>query len=216
MDNISKKVLSLEDKQIIGYVLNIAVDYSKKVLTGYYIADEDENIYLLKMEHILAVEDLIVIDSTSNLEFVQDDGEDFRKRVVDENGRNYGRILSLTFDKLKIKKVITDRCELLGKYIAEIGKDVVFVSFKKKRNHPRIFPRTDREDIVVQTMRHEEPVKVTLSSKNFIGKIAYQTLLGYNNELIVRKGDKITKQIFEKAKKHNKLNQLFFILLQKK
>ena len=56
------------------------------------------------------------------------------------------------------------------------------------------------------------PAVINLSQNYYLGKVAFKALLGMNNELIVKEGGKITKQIFDKAKKHNRLNELFFII----
>ena len=56
------------------------------------------------------------------------------------------------------------------------------------------------------------PPVINLTPSHYLGKTAVKTLLGMNNELIVKEGDKVTKQIFDKAKRHNKINELFFII----
>ena len=65
-----------------------------------------------------------------------------------------------------------------------------------------------------QYLREKVPVsapeKISLSAKYYVGKICTQDILGYNNEKIVGKGEVVTKSVVEKAKKHNKLNHLFF------
>ena len=61
-------------------------------------------------------------------------------------------------------------------------------------------------------MQISKPEKVSLSSKFYVGKCACDDVFGYNNERIVKREEKVTKSIFENAKKHNKLNELFFVL----
>ena len=57
-----------------------------------------------------------------------------------------------------------------------------------------------------------KPEKINLSTAFYVGKMSNEDILGYNNERIVSKGEIVSKAIVEKAKKHNKLNQLFFAL----
>lgn len=216
MENISKQIISFDDKQIFGYVLKPAVDYVTHKFIGYYVAEyENENVYLLKLENIISISDFIVVSSLASLDFVQDDGEDFKKQVLDEEGNDLGIIESFMIEKGKISKILTNKCEISTKYVISEGKDMLFVSFKKKRKSVRekTFPRSINEEIIVRTMVKEDkfPTKLTLSMQSFLGKIATKTLLGFNNEIIIKQGGKITKQVFEKAKKHNKLNQLYFI-----
>lgn len=67
----------------------------------------------------------------------------------------------------------------------------------------------------VANSKFEPLEKVQLSSSFYVGKICTQNIVGYNNEKIVSKGQTITKSIVEKAKRHNKLNQLFFAIERK-
>ena len=59
------------------------------------------------------------------------------------------------------------------------------------------------------------PERVSLSSAFYIGKISSEDILGYNNEKIIQKGEIVTRSVVEKAKKHNKLNHLFFAIKNK-
>ena len=55
MENISKIVLSQNQGQRLGYVLDVALD-ADLTLLGYYVADEEtEGEYLIKLDNILKI-----------------------------------------------------------------------------------------------------------------------------------------------------------------
>lgn len=211
MENISKQVISVEDKKVVGYILRPWIDFSILKKTGYIIVDEEtEHEYFLRKENILEDGEVIVISSTNILEVVNFQDE-FRKKVFSYTGDYYGIVEKYIFERNLLKKIITDRAEIYAKNIVNFGMNTLFLSFKRKRK--KIFPRFQNEEIKVEVMEKklDLPPIVNLSMSYYLGKVATKTLLGFNNELIVKEGVTITKQIFERAKKHNKINELYFV-----
>ncbi|MDE6583200.1 MAG: hypothetical protein K2K31_00930, partial [Clostridia bacterium] len=94
------------------------------------------------------------------------------------------------------------------------GQDFVVVSFKKNKSKKSKlnFPKEDLDIFVEIQNEVTLPEKVNLSTKYYIGKISTMDILGYNNERIISKGEVVSREILEKAKVHNKLNQLFFAI----
>lgn len=215
MENISKKVLVCENGKKIGYVLDIVLDQDLKKI-GYYIVDEEsETECLIRNESVLSVgEEVVLISSLRDLEFVLERKPSLiGKEIYDAKGVSFGFVENLIFSKNRCEKVVTQLCEISSKNINQIGEDIIFVSQKRKKDKKNAnFPRKEVDvKVEIQTTNNNfYPQKVNLSASFYIGKICCQDIIGYNNERIVAKGDKITKNIFENAKKHNKLNELFF------
>lgn len=218
MENISKIVIAQDTGKRIGYILDVVIDYEDSYkMIGYYIVDEEtEGEFFLKKENISAVgQDYIFIETVGILEFVLTRKESLiGKYVVGDKCEDLGLITNTIYVKEKLERLITDKCEIMAKFIREIGEDFVFVSSKKKsiKKSLNIFPRSETE-IKVITQENPQvslPQKITLSANFYVGKYSTQDIFGYNNERIVAKGEKISRAIFENAKKHNKLNQLFF------
>lgn len=210
MDSISKQVISVDDKKVVGYVLKPWIDFSTLKKVGYIIVeDESEQEYFLKNDNILSENDVILIQNLTFLEISHFQNE-FRKKVYSLSGGDYGVVRDYLFYRNTLRKLITDKAEIGARFISSVGDEVVFVSFKKKK---RIFPRFKNEDIKVEAMdkKVELPMVINLSPSYYLGKVATRTLLGINNELIVKEGVTINKQIFDRAKRHNKINELFFI-----
>lgn len=212
MENIGKKVIAVGEKRYIGYVLKPCIDFKLLKKTGYIVVDEEsEQEYFVALENIKKIDDCLLIESASVLEYVGDSGE-FRKKVLSNIGEDYGRVKDYVFERRILKKIVTDKCEINARFICDHGEEILFISFTRKKKK---FPRAKKEDAVVTIMEKKEvalPAVINLSQSYYLGKIAFKTLLGMNNELIVKEGGKITKQIFDKAKKHNRLNELFFII----
>ena len=211
MENISKSVISLQEKKEIGYVLKPYIDFNAKTKLGYIIVDsESEQEYFVRNEFIKKISDCMLIESSTIIEPVNFQ-EILRKKVVSISGEDFGRIKNFVFEGKKLKKIIADKGEINARFVESSGDDVVVVSFKKKK---KVFPRFKNETMKVEVQEGsmvELPEKISLASSNFLGKVATKTLIGMNNEIIIKEGQKVNKQIYEKAKRHNKLNQLFFI-----
>lgn len=223
MENISKIVLTL-DGQKIGYILDVAFDELTLKKIGYYVVDEEtEGELFLKLEDVISISDVaVVVEDVLSFEFVQK-RENFLmgKLVFDDKANCYGRVQKLCFNKNKCEKICTTQCEILTKYIKTIGKDFVLLQFskKKKQKHKDVFldintklPNDNVVEIQNKAVVVSKPEKINLSTVFYVGKMSNEDILGYNNERIVSKGEIVSKAIVEKAKKHNKLNQLFFAL----
>lgn len=223
MENISKIILTL-DGQMIGYILDVAFDELTLKKTGYYVVDEEtEGELFLKLEDVISISDVaVVVEDVLSFEFVQK-RENFLmgKLVFDDKANCYGRVQKLCFNKNKCEKICTTQCEILTKYIKTIGKDFVLLQFskKKKQKHKDVFleintklPNDNVVEIQNKAVVVSKPEKINLSTAFYVGKMSNEDILGYNNERIVSKGEIVSKAIVEKAKKHNKLNQLFFAL----
>lgn len=223
MENISKIILTL-DGQMIGYILDVAFDELTLKKIGYYVVDEEtEGELFLKLEDVISISDVaVVVEDVLSFEFVQK-RENFLmgKLVFDDKANCYGRVQKLCFNKNKCEKICTTQCEILTKYIKTIGKDFVLLQFskKKKQKHKDVFleintklPNDNVVEIQNKAVVVSKPEKINLSTAFYVGKMSNEDILGYNNERIVSKGEIVSKAIVEKAKKHNKLNQLFFAL----
>lgn len=219
VENISKIVLTNAGKQI-GYVLNVVVDLESKKKTGYYVVDEEsESELFLNLDDCLAFgDDFILVDEETKFDLVLNENPQLLgKRVLSTDCLYLGVVKNLCFKKKTLEKIATEKCEILSKYLLNVGQDFVLVSFKKFKTKKKNlnFPRQD-SDFSVQIQNEVTlPEKVNLSTKYYIGKISDMDIFGYNNERIIAKGEIISKEIVEKAKVHNKLNQLFFALNRK-
>jgi len=88
-------------------------------------------------------------------------------------------------------------------------------SFVAKNYRPRGKKILALEDIKVSVLSSSTdtfaPTKIKFNADNMIGKIAKDTLLGINNEVIIRANQTITNKTIVDATNHNRLNQLYFL-----
>ncbi len=216
MENISKMVVAQNGGKKVGYVLDVALDENMQKV-GYYVVDEEsEGEFLVRRENIVAVsEEIVLIADVSNLEFAGERKSLLGKHVLSDGCQDLGMVKNLQFCGKKCTKLVTDKCEILAKNVRDVGEDFVFVSFKRKRPEQKTFdfPRSGNDTIVqIQDFQKTNPETVRLSPSFYVGRVCTQDIFGYNNEKIALSGEVVTRAIVEKAKRHNKLNQLFFAL----
>lgn len=216
MENISKKVVDFQSGKIVGYVLDYALDFQNFLQVGFFVVDEEtEGEFLLRFENIKSVGDVIFVDGVSSLEFVSQRQKSLIGfEIFDENATSFGVVEKVEVERRKVLKVITDKCEILPRMIKFVGDDCVFLKGKQNRKKRKsVFDlSSDEIRVSIQSEKLEDfaPEKLNLSFRFFAGKMSTVDVFGYNNERIIAKNEIISKNIFEKAKKHNKLNELFF------
>ncbi len=222
MENISKIVVDKNEGKQVGYVLDVVLDFESKLKKGYCVVDEEtENEFFLPYSEIISISDnFIIINSVSVFEMLTEKEESLiGKSVLDEKGFCFGKIEKLIFVGRRLSKIVTEKCEISSRNIKDVGKEIVFVGIRKNRNKKVRFNFANLSSDALVTIKEIKsqpvqlnPERVMLSSSYYVGKTVNNAIMGYNNELIIAKGEVVTRAIVEKAKLHNRLNQLFFAL----
>jgi sporulation protein YlmC with PRC-barrel domain len=213
MENLAKPVADVETGKLAGYVLDLAFDESWLMQIGYFVVDEQsEGEYLLRFQNIVAASDYILIDSVRNLEFVTERQKSLiGRKIISESGVDFGAVEKVVLKNKTIFKLCTNRCEIIYKMIKKIGDDFILLNEKKKKYVKNYFFKNNYENIKVFIQKENiSPEKINLSMKYFVGKLATCDVFGLNHERIVAKNEIISKNAYENAKRHNKLNELFF------
>lgn len=230
---ISKKVFSMSEVNQAGYILNLVFDDMLTKLQGFEVVDqESENTFFLDMKDVVAVgKDCVMIESLSclKIEFFTANNNPLGKNIYDRFGTYFGRVREVETNGKTVKKIITNKCEILPKNIKKIGDDFILFSLDKKKKKNKIqqnlekikinnekndkfpqiialneFPIEEKQNNVL--MRNQ--MRQHLNYSSLLGKIITSDVFGLNNELIARKNEIINKKIIESAKIHNKLNLL--------
>ena len=232
---VSKNVLSLSEGDKIGYVLNLVFDERLTTFEGCEIvADESENSFFLSYKDFVAVgDDCVLVDDSSCLQlgFFSQNTNPIGKKIYDKFGVYYGSVEDVEIKGKSVKKIITNKCEVLPKFIRKIGDDFILFSLEKnnkkiKRNKFSDIKINEKlseklpKIISVQEIKNQENKELNSSlinqnqlrqfynANSLVGKVLIQDLFGFNNELIARKNEVVNKKIIEDAKKHNKFNLL--------
>ena len=226
---ISKKIITIEEGKMVGYIIKPVFDNCQ--LVGFISCDDESEI-----EKFLLYEDIkninkegVLISSVYAMQNVDIEGGNspLGKIVFDQNGVNLGRVEECYLDKKNIKKLQTNLCEIMGKNIACIEQD--FVIFQKnnkkiKKNQKKslkninFIQKNPKVEILnkIENKNNEPdfqpsyPIKVTANKSKLLGKKIVKDILGFNNEIIAKKDEIINSKIINRAIKHNKLNLLFF------
>lgn len=225
---ISKKVISLEKANQVGYVINVMFDEDIKNFTGLVVVDEEsEDCYILSKEDIYSIgEDCIMIASSKVLQFklITSSNSPIGKLVYDVHGNKLGRVIEVLLQGKQVRKIITDKCEFPQKYIKKSGDNFIIFGVKKSKNQkssfkdevgeinerdlPNVTISVENNDIKKYPIINEGPIKLFATPKILLGKKVKCDIFGYNNELIAQKNQIVDQKIINKAKLHNKLNFL--------
>jgi len=220
--NISKKIFCKESGKCFGYVLDVSIDFEKFEIVGYYVVEEEsENEYFVSLEKILVLSSFVLVQREGDFEFVSNrKGSLFGRSVVSQKGQDFGCVCGLEFCGKRFAKILTDKAEIAAKHIGFVGDDVIF-AFEKTRPRKLSVTKKKNKEILVSILSKKDmslkaPDKVRLTPESYIGKVCHRDIFGYNKERLVSKGEMVSKVIFDKAKMHNRLNELFFAIEDKK
>lgn len=216
MENIAKNVVCLNDGENFGYVIDVAVDFETLKKEGYFVVEKetDTEFFVANEDVETFGKDVLIVESSDKMKFFDLQRDCIiGKMVIDEDGNFYGYVQNIFFAKNKLEKISTERCEIVAKNIRQIKKDVVLISFSHRRRASKKLDVSNDEKYEEQMPNEGQsfsPEKISLDMNFYVGKIALEDVVGLNHEKIVGRGEKITKNIVQKAKKHGKINELFF------
>ena len=220
---ISKNVITLDEGENVGYILNVVFDQNLNTLIGFVITnDESDKLFLLNKSDVKSSsEDNVIISSTDNLELILEEEENnpIGKQVVDCKGYSLGRVIDVLVQGRDVKRIITDKCEFFKKNIRKLGKNYIIFGSKEKKykkNPSSVFKieTTNLPNVHVQSVENvqavSKPYRILANQNSILGRTMQSDLFGYNNELIAKKYDIINQNIINRAKLHNKLNYLIY------
>lgn len=221
-DYISKKIITIEEGILVGYVLNVNIDDSYlKVISFVVVDDESEKVNLLDTAKIYAIsEDCIMIKSKQDLSFsLQEDfNNPIGKVVLDKEGKALGKVKDVYLDRFTIRSIVTDLCQFSPRYIYSSSDKYLIFGLRKKRKVLSSFKidiSHQLPKVTISDFKREEkvftysnPYKIIANQESLIGRKMTCDILGYNNELVARKDEIISTKTINKAKKHNKVSLL--------
>lgn len=219
-NNISKKVISLNEGEFIGYILDAVFDEDLDSLQGFLVVDdESEETFILNKENIKSVgDDCIMMDSAGNLKrsFDEDTFNPIGKNVYDANGVYLGTVIDVVVQGRAVRRIITDKCEFFKRNIRKIGKNNIIFGKKSLKNTKRqtlfVIDESLNQKVTTLSVKEKQtkPYRIFANQSSIIGRTMTSDLYGYNNEIIAKKFDIINQNIINRAKLHNKLNFLLY------
>ena len=227
---ISKKVISLNEGELLGYVLDVVLDVKLQTYEGLIVVDgESENKFFLKRDYIISTgEDCVMIEDSQKLEFEisSKTNNPIGKEVYDGKGVFLGRVLDVEVSGKNVKKILTNKCEFPQKYIQKSGENYIIFGLLKNKKKNNIFeskkninldnlPKViissyENNSQLNQSAVKQDEIRVLANPNRLIGRVITNDLFGKNNEIIAKKNEKISKKTIKNAKIHNKLNFLIY------
>lgn len=211
---ISKKVFKTSGQKY-GYV--IAVEFSldcNKLISLIIVDEESEMQTKIDASKIVCGEEAIFLKEEPSFIDSYNFSSPINKDVFDKNAMHLGKVKEVFLKNNKVVGIATEKLCFLPKNISANGESALILFGKKQKPKP-----FDFNDAMLQPKQFVEiaesssqivPYRVEITGKSIIGKIATRDILGFNNELIIRKHETITQKKVNEAKRHNKLNLLFY------
>lgn len=206
-DIISKKVYAIEEGNETGYVLNFSLDEKNTKLKFLVVATLfEESEMILKAKDIVAISDeAVFVTSEKQLSF---DANAFAnnpigKKVFSVSGDYLGKVVDVELQKDVTKKIMTQSCEILPKYIYSSGRDCLFFSKSKRK-----MQKSGDVETKVTIQNVAVPFKQKFQGEELIGKVIVKDILDDNHFLIFKKNTVISPKILINAKEKRLLKAL--------
>ena len=222
-DIIGNRVCSIYEGKFLGYILNcISSDDNRRITSFLVVNDDDDFEYLLQPKDIVENNDGIFfvknqsclsvdeLDQTRHSSFINKpayylDGEEIGKIVDVEITSNY-----------ELENLIIGDNTIPASKVFTLGDDVCLIFRDKRPKISKFAPQKPKiMDVPVKILQIPQtppnppssntklPQKLTAyDSLTSLGKIATRTVLGKNNEIIIKKGEIVSMDTVKKAKQH--------------
>ena len=219
-DIISKKVISIFDGEVVGYVLGLKIrDRMQKIENLVVADDENEMEYTLKMQDVFSMDNEFVMIRNKSKLLVTTDSKcsNINMLVVGVNGANYGIIEDIKYSKnYKIDKIICENSEIIPQNIISMSENIIVFNdsdIKYNRSNFAINKVIDIQTNAnqkVEILPHSTlptPIKVN-STATLLGRRLNKDLMTNNGEIIARKNSIVTIPIINSAKQFNIMAEL--------
>lgn len=219
-----KQVFALYEGEIVGTIVdvNYSIDFSK--IASLKIFDNEEVEYEIKFANIKAINDCVIIANKNKLNpyIGKKNQSPIFKQVIDQNATDCGKIIDCEIDNSgKIINYTTDTNHILTPENIYLRNAFAYYCTEKfiaknlKPKNPKLLPNKINVSILniedTQNTTNIIPNKLQFNPRSLIGKMAKDTLLGLNNEVIIKANQMITEKTLTIATRHNRLNQLYFL-----
>ncbi len=219
---ISAQLISIYDKKNIGYVVDVLYSKNYKKINKLIIADNTEeytktlevkDIYKLGEQFVLVKNDtkLIVCENNFNLCGLMN------KKIIDINGKYYGKINDIEFDEnwnIINLKTDTENIELnnllcVGEYIILNSKNMPKkLSNFAPKNKFKIDSKSNIQNVKISPLT---PTPVRVQPNQLIGKRLKRDFIVMGNQILAHRNSVINTNLILMAKRLNVLKELELI-----
>lgn len=214
---ISKEIYCLNNGKKVGYILNIFFSAQLDKVNGFIIVDDESfKTAFIPVDKVSFGAKFAFIKSLDCLTYGEfgDCHNPVHKLVFTDKFDDLGIILDVFFQKSRVLCLITSKMTFFPRQISVAGDAVILGKKKQNLSAQNVFKPNGNEVIVSVSSAINEvvttPIRLASDERSLIGKSAMRDVFGLNNELIIRKYEIIDQKKINIAKKHNKLNMLFY------
>lgn len=226
---IGKQIYSIYEGQNIGTISQVILGNNFTKLKGIKFFDNEENEYFVCYKDIFAISDNVLVKNNSKCIEVLDSqytNSPLLKNAISDKGEDFGKIIDAKLNENgdiehfltdSNKKILPENVMLTNGFVLVCtDASTKLADFRPRTNKTTMLEQKDNIKVRILQLSPKEtildtPKKVTFNPQTLIGKRAKSTLLGQNNEVIVKADQVITDKIIYDAKKHSRLNQLYFV-----
>ena len=211
-DLINKKVVSIYNGEIEGTVDKILFNKNLK-LANLIIKTPDEQLKTLNAKDIFSYGKYVVIKNSTKL-FVSENEPYItflNKEVVGINGENFGNVLDVNIENLKVKEILTQNTKINPQNIISNNNIIIINNGEKQYKKYQFKPKNKIS--ITQNVNQKVaitskiPIKV-VSNNSLIGKRLFRDLINNKNIVLARKNTIITNKLLNLAKEQDCLNSL--------
>lgn len=228
---ISKEIISIFECESVGTIKNVNFTKNLKKINGFiFFNDESDIDCYIPTSKIYALSDEgMMIKNTSKIDFFVDENNNpINKKVFLINGKDCGKIIDIIFNEsFMVEYLLTNKGEkIYPEYILTNGMNIVLAKDKNQNISISSFkPKTKQIEVSSENLKVKivrlpilenndativTPPKITTNTNSLLGKRAKRTIVGFNNEVIVKQDQIVSQYTLNLAKKHNKTNELIF------
>ncbi len=231
---ISKEIISIYECESVGTVKDVCLNKSLKKVNGFVFFNDDSDVdcYISSNKIYKLYDEGILIKNTSKIEyFYEESNNPINKKVFSIAGKDCGKIIDIIINQdSNVEFLLTSKGEQINPdniltnginiiLIKEKNQKISIASFKPKDKIETTNENLQVKIVKMPIIETEEssistPPKITANTTSLLGKRAKRTIMGLNNEVIVKQNQLISQYTLNLAKKHNKTNELIFNVME--
>ena len=218
---IGKQIYTIYEGEMVGTILAANFNYDYKRVIGFTIFNKEDDEFYLPISNIKSIGDFVIISNKTKLQNnIFQTGSPMYTQILDNDANDCGRIIDIDINNSGvINHYITSNSMQVKPNSTYVRKDFIYYSPNKVfiSNYKPRSKKVDPSKIVVKILNDNEsatrfiPSKIQYNPESILGWIAKGDLFGFNNEIIIKTNQTITKKTIDDAIKHNRLNQLYYI-----
>lgn len=239
---ISREVIAIYECESVGTIKSVCFNQNLTKAIGFvFFNDENDFDSCINQENIYSIteEGILIRNMSKTSIFVGENNSPINKKIFSVTGKDYGKIKDVILNQdLTVDHFLTNKqTKIYPQNLVTFGSTILITNDNDNPVKAHMFKPKERafvsekelKDITVKilqispTKSEQEPLtpikfplKINSSNqtKELIGKKVSKTIMGQNNEIIIRQNNIISGKTLDMAKRHNKTRELMFNVVE--